>query len=216
MDIKKICINKKNVYHVTENTTIREALALLDNHNFRCLPILNETGSMFRGNVYRQHILHHLLQDKSLDIPVTHLLKNATKYIFVNSSFYKVFFSLRDLPYITILNEDFTFYGILTHQAFDRALHKMWNFDNSSYIITVSVPQSKKGMMGSVTKIIGRVSSITNVITLNDYSDPSISHLSFTLDKACSYIDLQKIISRLERRGFKVSDVEEANNIFFK
>lgn len=216
MDIKSISIDKEQIYSVTEDTTLGEALELLDAHNFRCVPILDKTRTIFRGNIYRQHILRHLLKEQSLDQPVTHLLKNATKYIFINSSFYKVFFALRDLPYITILNDDHTFQGILTHRSFGRALHKMWNFENSSYIITVSVPQSRKGVMGRVTRIIGRTSSITNVITLNDYNDPTISHLTFTLDKACSYISLQKIISRLERRGFSVTEVEKAEDIFLK
>lgn len=216
MDIKAICVDKSNIFHVTEDTTLAEALELLNSHNFRCIPILDATGTIYRGNIYRQHILRHLVEEKSLDIPVTHLLKNATKYIFINSTFYKVFFSLRDLPYITILNEDHTFYGILTHRAFGRALHKMWNFEGSSYVVTVSVPKSKKGMMAKVSRIISRTSSITNVLTLDDYSDPNISHLSFTLEKNCSYQNLQKIITRLNNRGFEVTEVEEAEDIFKK
>ena len=126
MDLNHYCIKKTDVLFVNEDTTLKEASDLMEKHHFRCIPILDKSGTLFRGTIYRQHIYQHLLTNGSLDLPVTYLLKNATKYIFTDSSFYQIIFAIRDLPYISILDKDHTFAGILTHRAFEKALYRAW------------------------------------------------------------------------------------------
>ena len=61
------------------------------------------------------HIYRHKANGGDMNLPVTHLLKNATKYIHMNSSFFKIFFMIKDLPYITVLDEKQSF---------------LWDFDS--------------------------------------------------------------------------------------
>ena len=63
-------------------------------NNFRSLPILSQSGTMYRGNIYRQHIYKRLLNGESLDVSVTHHLKNATKYIYTNSTLFQTILTL--------------------------------------------------------------------------------------------------------------------------
>ena len=53
-----------------------------------------------------------------MTLPVTSLLKNSTKFVSIDSAFFSVFFAIRDLPYIAVLDENNQFYGILTHNRF--------------------------------------------------------------------------------------------------
>ena len=82
MLIKQVCIKKRDLTTVDETCTLENALAILEESGYRCVPILDETGKIFRGNIYKMHIYRHKSEGGDMQLPVTHLLKNATKYIF--------------------------------------------------------------------------------------------------------------------------------------
>lgn len=112
MLIKSLVLKKEFLTTVKETVTLEEALKILEDSGFRCVPILDESGTIFRGNIYKMHIYRHKSQGGDMSLPVTYLLKNATKTIPVNAPFFKVFFNIKDLPYIAVLDENANFYGI--------------------------------------------------------------------------------------------------------
>ena len=63
------------------------------------------------------HIYRHKANGGDMSLPVTHLIKNTTKFINITSSFFKVFFTIKELPYIAVLDDSQHFYGILTHSS---------------------------------------------------------------------------------------------------
>ena len=73
------------------------------------------------------HIYRHKSRGGDMNLPVTYLLKNATKFVSINSAFFNVIFSIKDLPYITVLDENNYFYGILTHTRLLDMLSQSWN-----------------------------------------------------------------------------------------
>ena len=105
---------KDQLTTLPEDATLAEALTVLENTGFRCVPVLDKTGTIFRGNIYKMHIYRHKSRHGDMDLPVTSLLKNSTKFISIKAAFFNVFFTIRDLPYIAVLDEDNHFYGILT------------------------------------------------------------------------------------------------------
>ena len=105
MLLESLVTPKKDLTIVTESLTLAEALEILEASNNRCVPILDEDHQLFRGNIYRMHIYRHLASHGDMHLPVTYLLKNATKFIYSDSSYFNLFFSMRDLPYIAVLNE---------------------------------------------------------------------------------------------------------------
>ena len=74
-----------------------------------------------------------------------------TKFISLDTSFFKIFFTIKELPYITVLDEDHHFYGILTHSTLLNMLSQSWNIQTGSYVITV-VSTGKRGDTGSHVK----------------------------------------------------------------
>ena len=66
----------------------REALDILEGTGSRCVPILDESDQIFRGNIYKMHIYRHKANGGDMDLPVTHLLKNANKIYFVRYFFF--------------------------------------------------------------------------------------------------------------------------------
>ncbi len=210
MLIKELSLAKTRVRTVPETVTLEEALELLEEYGYRCVPVLDESGTIYRGNIYRMHLYKHKSEGKDMTLPVTHLLKNATKYVHTYSSFYSIFFMIKDLPYITVLDENNHFYGILTHSALISLLEQSWNLKNGSYVLTIAVG-GEVGDLANVAKIINRYSSIMSTMTLDSEQD-SIRRLVMTLEPEATAKDVEKISAHLDRRGYRVIQVEDLQN----
>lgn len=208
MLLKSMVKPKQRLTTVQEDATLEEALKILEDSGFRCVPILDKTGRLFRGNIYKMHIYRHKSRGGSMQDPVTSLLKNATKYINLSAAFFTVFFTIKDLPYITVLDDNNYFYGILTHARLLDALSQSWNTNVGSYVITV-VSSDERGNLATSAKIITKYTSIASVITLDSNEDELIHRTLFTLPAGVPPKKLQRIISNLERKGFKVPEVED-------
>ena len=198
MLLKSMVKPKQRLTTVQEDATLEEALKILEDSGFRCVPILDKTGRLFRGNIYKMHIYRHKSRGGSMQDPVTSLLKNATKYINLSAAFFTVFFTIKDLPYITVLDDNNYFYGILTHARLLDALSQSWNTNVGSYVITVVSSDER-----------GDLATSASVITLDSNEDELIHRTLFTLPAGVPPKKLQRIISNLERKGFKVPEVED-------
>lgn len=211
MLIRSLAIPKRDLTVVKESATLQEAIDILEESGYRCVPILDETGTLFRGNIYKMHIYRHKANGGDMSLPVTHLLKNATKFISIDSSFFKIFFTIKELPYIAVLNKDNTFFGILTHSSLLNMLAQSWSVDAGSYVLTIVVP-SRKGDLFQITKIINRTTSIANVITLDVSRDDVLRRVLVTLPADTTKVELETVINGLEKQAFKVVSVEDLRN----
>ena len=208
MLIRSLAIPKRDLTVVKESATLQEAIDILEESGYRCVPILDETGTLFRGNIYKMHIYRHKANGGDMSLPVTHLLKNATKFISIDSSFFKIFFTIKELPYIAVLNKDNTFFGILTHSSLLNMLAQSWSVDAGSYVLTIVVP-SRKGDLFQITKIINKTTSIANVITLDVSRDDVLRRVLITLPTDTTKVELETVITGLEKQAFKVVSFED-------
>lgn len=208
MLLKTMVYKKRELTTVKETATLAEALKILEDSGYRCVPILNENEKIFRGNIYKMHIYRHKANGGDMNLPVTHLLKNATKFIYVNSSFFKVFFTIKELPYIAVLNENNEFYGILTHSSLLNMLSQSWSVDQGSYVLTIA-STGKQGDLAAISKIIAKYSSIASCITLDIGKDEFIRRTLITLPAKTDKVVCDKIISHLESKNFKVVELED-------
>lgn len=208
MLIRSLAIPKRDLTVVKESATLQEAIDILEESGYRCVPILDETGTLFRGNIYKMHIYRHKANGGDMSLPVTHLLKNATKFISIDSSFFKIFFTIKELPYIAVLNKDNTFFGILTHSSLLNMLAQSWSVDAGSYVLTIVAP-SRKGDLFQITKIINKTTSIANVITLDVSRDDVLRRVLITLPTDTTKVELETVITGLEKQAFKVVSVED-------
>lgn len=198
---------KDELTTLPEDTTLSEALKVLEDTGYRCVPILDKSCQLFRGNIYKMHIYRHKSRNGDMSLPVTSLLKNATKFISINDAFYKVFFTIRDLPYIAVLDENNQFYGILTHNRLLKMLAESWNVNNGSYTLTVAVPD-ERGALVAMAKEITRFSQIANIMSLN-LTDTAVRLVLVTLPENITADRVDRIVKRLKRKGFDVPEIED-------
>ena len=74
MLIKSLVIKKDYLTTVNEHATLEEALKVLESSGYRCVPILDDSGKIFRGNIYKMHIYRHKSQGGDMSLPVTYLM----------------------------------------------------------------------------------------------------------------------------------------------
>lgn len=212
MLIKSLVLKKDYLTTVNEKATLAEALKVLEDSGFRCVPILDDTGTIFRGNIYKMHIYRHKSQGGDMNLPVTYLLKNATKTIKVNSPFFKVFFNIKDLPYISVLDENNKFYGILTHASLLRMLSDAWNVKNGSYVLTV-LSDNARGNLVKMSKIISKYTNMASVMTLDaaagELGGDFVRRTLFTLPAGVSETTMKAVVDRLQKKGYVVSEIED-------
>lgn len=208
MLLKSLAVKKALLTTVDESETLENALKILEDSGFRCVPVLDETGNVFRGNIYKMHIYRHKSQGGDMTLPVTHLIKNSTKYIPIEAPFFKVFFNIKDLPYIAILNENNQFYGILTHSKLLSMLSASWNIDVGSYVLTVT-SAAERGDLTAMSKIISKYASIASCITLDIDDNEAVRRTLFTLPANTDRETVDKIVKHLERKSFTVPEIED-------
>lgn len=208
MLVKSLVLKKDKLTTVKETVTLEEALKVLEDSGYRCVPILDESGQIFRGNIYKMHIYRHKSRGGDMSLPVTTLMKNATKTISVDSPFFKVFFNIKDLPYIAVLDENNLFYGILTHSRLLSMLSDAWNLDISSYVLTVS-SSGDRGDLEKMSKIFAKYVSVAACMTLDAKSNEVVRRTLFTLPSGTDIETLKEIIKRLEKKSFVVSEIDD-------
>ena len=211
MLLKSLVVPKKNLTVVKESCTLEEAITILEESGYRCVPVLDETETFFRGNIYKMHIYRHKANGGDMSLPVTHLIKNSTKFISVDSSFFKVFFTIKELPYIAVLDKQQRFYGILTHSSLLGMLQESWNVKNGSYVLTI-ISGGEKGALANISKVIDKYASIANVMTIDTEKDKSLRRLLITLPAGVSKDTLQQIVDGLEKKDYSVAEVEDLQN----
>ncbi|QIL46068.1 CBS domain-containing protein [Vagococcus coleopterorum] len=208
MLIKQVCITKSDLTTVGETCSLADALLILEDSGYRCVPVLDGTENIFRGNIYKMHIYRHKSEGGDMSLPVTHLIKNATKFISINSSFFKIFFSIKELPYIAVLDEKQNFYGILTHSKLLNILAQSWNVSEGRYVLTVA-SDGHQGDLAAVSKIISKLSQITSCITLDATEEGYSRRMLFTLPAETSDEILKNIVNKVERKKYKVVEIED-------
>lgn len=206
---KSMITPKSELTTVTENTTIAQVNTLFNSEeetHTRTMPILDESGKLFRGNVYKQHVYEHIAKNGNMNLPVTAIMRNSTKFIYTTSQFYEVFFAIRDLPFIAVLDENHHFTGIFTHDALMDLLSQSWSVSTGGVALSVA-SHNTQGDLKMISKIITHYSNIESVLSLQPKNETLT--LMFTLPLAFESIQLQKLVSHLEKRRFMVTSIED-------
>lgn len=198
---------RADIITITSNTTLQEALDILEAENLRALPILDADGQMFRGVIYKLHLYKHLANQGDMNQVVTTLMRNMTKFINVDASFFDLIFSLRDLPFISVLDDQHHFIGIITNNRLSEVFENSWTPDIGRYVMTL-LTDGERGSLEKITKIIARYTDILSLVTFDPDENIRTTRVVVTLPQTVDEPRLSKIIRQLSRRGFHLESLE--------
>jgi len=205
--LESLVKSRDDIITITSNTTLQEALDILETENLRALAILDADGQMFRGVIYKMHLYKHLANKGDMTDSVTSLMRNMTKFINVDASFFDLIFALRDLPFISVLDDQHHFLGIITSNRLSEVFENSWTPDVGRYVMTL-LTDGDRGSLEKITKIIARYTNILSLVTFDPDENIRTTRVVVTLPNAVDEARLSKIIRQLSRRGFHLESLE--------
>lgn len=195
---------KDRIISINESFTCQEAIQLLESEGIRCAPVLDATGQIFRGNIYRYHLYQHQFRYPDADlskISVTQFIKNTTKVVRLTDSLIQLLFTMSDLPQTAVLNEQNTFVGLIYHTKLLQFLAKAWLTDRAKYILQVQV-QNQSGELSKLMKYIHRYSDIITATTFEETSYSTPSQVYFILPTSLDSVKLHELERTLTRKHY--------------
>lgn len=205
--LRKLMVPTKQLITIPETMNLQQALDILSEHNLRCAPVLDSSEQLYRGNIYRYHIYKYYYEhpDKELrSIPVTHLLKNSTHVIDVNESFVHLFFAIRDLPYVAVMNEQRSFIGVIYHRTMREYFAESWNLESASYILAITL-QGKKFEYLKLSWILRKYSRSLSIMTLEETEFDTNNYYLVILPDYLDMGRINRIVHRLNNAGYETS-----------
>lgn len=208
LKIKYNIIPKREVKFVKDSYTIREALEELEVSGYRCIPILDRTGTYFKGNIYAQVIYQAIVKEAcTWEDNVMKLCQDETVFIDEEASFFRIFTNIKKYPYLAVHDENNEFTGILTHANVMSILEDSWGIKTGSYTLTISTHEYQ-GALSTIVSSLKKFTSIQSMLTLDNEST-FFRRVLVTLPKDTTEDTLNKVISHLEKEGFRVFDIEK-------
>ncbi|MBS9338983.1 CBS domain-containing protein [Fructobacillus sp. M2-14] len=207
---QSLIIKKADLLTVSEDSTIEEVFELFEStkgQHVRTIPILDKTGHLFRGNIYRQHVYEYVAEQGDLTKRATAIMRNSTKFIKTTANFYELFFAIRDLPYIAVVDDGHHFVGVLTHGTLMNVLAKSWSLAKGGVAIAVK-EKGGRGDLQKMAKVITKYTNIESVLSLQMETNEPLSVL-FTLPLTADSPVLRKIITQLEKKRYFVVAQED-------
>ncbi len=208
MKIKYNIITKEKVKYCKESFTIREAIDALETSGYRCVPVLDDSASIFKGNIYVQEIYRAIFKETAtLDDSIMKLVEDQEVSIHDQASFFRIFTNIKKYPYLAVLNDENKFTGILTHANVMGIIEDSWGVKTGSYTLTIST-QEYQGALKMIVTSLKKFTSIQSLMTLDNEST-FFRRIIVTLPQNTSEKTLKDVIRHLEHDGFRVFDVEK-------
>lgn len=197
---------KQQVVTCFENEETERALEIMERSGYRAIPVLAEDGKAFKGIIYKVDVLENRCKEQvEKKESVSELMKDEQAFIFERDSFFRAFYMIRRLPFLTVLNDYHEFIGILTHSNIFDVIEDSFGMHTGGYILTLATHESK-----GIIKELGRLLKLYNIgglFTL-DNGDQYIRRVIVNLTDDLNQQEIEALIAKLEKRGFRVSHVD--------
>lgn len=181
------------------------AIELIEKNGFLSLPVVE--GNKFVGFLSKQFIYDTFFREKASDMeaflskPVSDFIHNrvdpVTPDIFIEEAA-DIFFKNR-VRFIPVVGDDEVFLGIVTQNALFGILTKIYGLQHSKISI---LTDDFKGILSRIAEVIAKNDGNIRNIALLDTEVMGIQEISIRL----SGNDIDKIVRRLEEKGFKVRE----------
>lgn len=201
-------VNLQSVVTVKENDSMKLALQTLSESGYRCIPVLDESGEKYVGNIYKVHLLKYERENGSLDTPLTELIANEENgRIKEDDPFFKVFSNIKELPFLAVVNDEDDFLGILTNGNVIQVLENAWGVHNGSYSLTIGTIEYA-GVLTKMLKIVNKYCNVQSVISLNNDSK-YVRRVCIVLPEEVDEATTKIIAQDLEDNNLTVTDIEK-------
>ena len=205
-------VGKEKVVFVKEDGHLKEVKKTLMDSGFRCIPVLDEAGVKYVGNLYEVDLLKYENDHPSLYTPLDHTIiadQGEKSVVKEDDPFFKVFSNIRQIPFLAVVNDEKEFLGIITNGNVIQVLENAWGVHNGKYSLTVGTVEYK-GALHHMLEIINKYCSVQSVVTLNNDTQ-FVRRICIVLPEGVSESTKDQIVNELEEYKFTVTHVEKLN-----
>lgn len=206
MLVKQRTVKKKDVSYVKASDTISQVLGQLNDNGFRCIPILDDDGEKFVGNIYKVEVLEYKLKDGDMKQPIKSLALDNDAFVHENSSFFEVFHSIKQLPYLAVVDTKYHFSGILPHSKVFELLEEAWGYRTGSCAITIALPDTD-GILIKVLTAVKKILPLHCVFSLDD-DTTYLRRVIITLTKGAKQATVNELEQAMVKQGARIIDIE--------
>lgn len=206
--IEQIMVPKKDLFLIPETINSLDALNILEENNLRNAPVVDPTEQLFRGNIYKYHIYKHGFHNGKEDLEtrrVTSFLKNTTRIIHTNDSIYQLIFAIRDLPYLTVLNENNSFVGVVYHDHLLDYLSQAWGASKNVRMLKIDLSKDRNALKKLTVLLLRYVDPETyQLFQETDYN--TNSHIFLVIGPETNSVQYNGLVLKLRQRNYTVTE----------
>ncbi|HLS06996.1 MAG TPA: cyclic di-AMP binding protein CbpA [Bacillota bacterium] len=209
MLVKHEYVTKDKVVVVKETDSKEAALKRLTDSGYRCIPVLDEAGEKYVGNIYKVDLLREEIDDE-LDGTIARLIRDQEDgHIKEEAPFFNVFSTIKRLPFLAVVEDDQEFLGILTNANVISVLEQAWGAERGSYSYTIGTIEYA-GALQQMLEIINEYCTVESVISLNN-DLKFVRRVCIVLPKDVTEKTADQISEDLEANNFTVIHRETLN-----
>ena len=209
MLVRNDYVNKDKVVFVKESDRKTDVQKKLAESGYRCIPVLDDAGEKYVGNIYKVHLLKEEI-DHDLDGTIDDLIADQEGgHIEEDDAFFTVFQSIKRLPFLAVVDEDKTFLGILTNGNVIQVLESAWGIERGSYSFTIGTIEFA-GALQRILEIINKYCTVESVISLNN-DLKFVRRVCIVLPKDVDEATAETIANELDENNFTVIHSEKLN-----
>lgn len=209
MLVKNDYVNKKDVVFVKETETMEDVMEKVASTGYRCIPVLDDAGEKYVGNIYKVHLLKHE-REHGVSGGITDLIADKEhSFVKEDDAFFKVFKSIKRLPFLAVVDEDKKLLGILTNGNVIHVLENAWGIDRGSYSLTIGTIEYA-GALQKMLEVVNKYCNVESVISLNN-DLRFVRRVCIVLPKEVDEKTTNKIAKSLDDNSFTVVDIEKLN-----
>src|SRR5690625_3459609 len=209
MLVKHEYVTKDKVVVVKETDSKEAALKRLTDSGYRCIPVLDESGEKYVGNIYKVDLLREEIDDE-LGGTIRSLIRDTEDgHIQEEAPLFKVFKTIKRLPFLAVIEEYREFLGILTNANVISVLENAWGADRGSYSYTIGTIEYA-GALQQMLGIINKYCTVESVVSLNN-DLKFVRRICIVLPKDVTVETADQISKELDDNNFTVIHREKLN-----
>lgn len=209
MFVQNCKLDRNNVITISSQSSLKDALETMKSHDFTGLPVVDNekyVGMITRTGIYEAFFQNGLDRDKFLSEKKVSELVFARGNIVKNEDVFETtLFSVDDLPFIAVQDDEGNFSGIVTRSVILEMFQACFGMKKKGVRVSFTAAEME-GRLARLAEIAHQFHE--NIISLAtfDETDRFVRRIVMKVEKND---DMQAFLDKLEANGFRILSVNE-------
>jgi len=202
-------IPKHECFTAQENTTLKEALESLENHQIDGLPILSGdkyVGVATRYNIYQSYFQSQQQREEYLNSTlVKDIATHHDKVLEGGELFERTLLDLKDFPLLAVVDPNKNFLGVVTRSDVISSFESAFGVNRPGVRIAFTSVETE-GRIARLSEIAHQFHEhIISLVTF-DETDKLVRRIVMKIEKKDN---IDRFTKKLEEHGFRILSIEE-------